>query len=120
MEENLVPRKKLRNPNIDSKELADTLSSILDEHKGEQIELISLAGKSDIADYMIITTGRSDRHIQSLADYVGMHLKKSDVPYSIEGMESKNWVLVDTAGVIVHIFTNDARALYKLEDLWKI
>jgi ribosome-associated protein len=112
------PRPK-KSTSIDSEKLTQDLAKVLDAHKAENIEMINLDGKTDIADYMIIATGRSDRHIQSLADYACKMLKELDLNYGTEGMATKNWVLVDTGQVLIHLFTAESRENYRLEDLWK-
>jgi ribosome-associated protein len=100
-------------------ELKDLIIETLDKNKAEDITVIDLKGKSSIADFMIIATGRSNRHVASTAEYVMAEIKKLDKHYSVEGMQNASWVLVDTMDVIVHIFSKESRELYALEKLWQ-
>lgn len=106
-----------------SAENADTLKhlieSSLDDDKAENITTIDLAGKSSFADYMIIASGRSSRHVATLADKLADRLKESDMSVlSLEGKESGDWVLVDCGDIIVHLFKPEAREMYQLEKMW--
>ena len=95
------------------------IESSLDDDKAEQIIAINLAGKSSIADYMIIASGRSARHVATLADKLSHRLKENNIaPLSIEGKESGDWVLVDCGDIIVHLFRPEIRELYNLEKMW--
>ena len=80
--------------------------------------VIDLKGKTDIADFMIIATGKSSKHVASTAEFVIGKIKENDSPYIVEGQNS-DWVLVDTMDIITHIFTKDTRELYDLEQLWQ-
>jgi ribosome-associated protein len=101
--------------------LKKLIESSLDSDKAEDIVTIDLAGKSDFADAMIIATGTSQRHINTLADHIVERMKLSGfTPLSIEGKESCDWVLVDAGNVIVHLFRPEARSLYNLEKMWAI
>jgi len=87
--------------------------------KAEDTLSIDLAGKSSIADYMVITTGRSQRHVASIADEVVRQLHKAGVTrVRVEGQRVGDWVLVDAGDVIVHVFQPDVRAFYNLEKMW--
>lgn len=90
----------------------------LDDNKAEDIVVIPLAGKSALADYMVIATGRSSRHVVSLAELVGDRLAKDNVPTRFEGKENGDWVLADARDVIVHIFRNEVRDFYNIEKIW--
>lgn len=79
---------------------------------------IDLRGKSSIADDMFIATGRSNRHVVSLAEFVEMFLKPKSNGIRIEGKENGDWVLVDNGDVIVHIFREEVRDFYNLEKIW--
>ncbi|MBL6606195.1 MAG: ribosome silencing factor [Alphaproteobacteria bacterium] len=83
------------------------------------IVTIPLAGKSTIADYMIIATGASSRQVASMADHIEFKLKKAGIAImGKEGMQQADWVLLDTAEVIVHIFRPEVRDFYALERMW--
>lgn len=91
----------------------------LDDDKAENIVSVDLAGKSDIADFMVIATGRSSRHVVSLADNLVKRIKQlGSFSPAIEGQEQGDWVLVDAGDVIVHLFRPDIRTLYGLEKMW--
>jgi ribosome-associated protein len=99
-----------------------TLSMILsrlDDMKAEETVTIDLRGKSAFSDYMIVTTGRVNRHVGAIAENVAKGLKESGIksPH-VEGMPNCDWVLIDSGDVIVHIFRPEVREFYNLERLW--
>ena len=99
--------------------LKDTVIQILDINKAQDIISIDLKDKSSMADYMIIASGTSSRHIQSLSEQVLEKLKSNGVIESkIEGKESGEWKLVDGIDLIVHIFPPEKRKFYELEKIW--
>jgi len=100
-------------------ELKEIIIKTLDKHKAEDITVIDLKGKSSIADFMIIATGRSNKHVASTADFVITEIKNKSKKYSVEGMQNANWVLIDTMEIIIHIFNKESREHYALEKLWQ-
>ena len=91
----------------------------LDSNKALDIIAIDLEGKSSIADYMIIASGTSSRHIQALSEQVYEELKSNGIPNcKIEGKDSNDWKLVDGIDLIVHIFNPEKRKFYELEKMW--
>jgi ribosome-associated protein len=89
------------------------------EKKAIGIELLDVAGKIDYADFIVVMTGRSDRHVQALAQGIEEELrKKGKRPLSVEGVPSARWVLMDLGDVVVHVFQEDARGMYDIEGLW--
>ena len=99
--------------------LKKTILNTLDSNKALDIVSIDLANKSSIADYMIIASGTSSRHIQALSEQVLEKFKSSGVKNcKIEGKESKDWKLIDGIDVIVHIFNPERRKFYELEKMW--
>lgn len=102
--------------------LKDLIIESLDDNKAEDIVVIDLAGKSDMADYMIIASGRSDRHVGALSNHISEAIKKSGIStmINVEGTNDCNWVLVDTMDVIVHLFKPEVRAFYNLEKMWAL
>ena len=91
----------------------------LDSNKALDIVSIDLANKSSIADYMIIASGTSSRHIQALSEQVLEKFKNSGIKNCrIEGKESNDWKLIDGMDVIVHIFNPEKRKFYELEKMW--
>lgn len=103
----------------DVREIAEALNQALEDDKAEDILFIELEGKSSLADFMIIASGRSGRHVASLADHVAQEAKKlTGRPASIEGMPNADWVLIDTGDVIIHLFRPEVREFYNLEKIW--
>jgi ribosome-associated protein len=91
----------------------------LDDDKAENILNIPLAGKSPMADAMIVASGRSARHVSALADHVARKLKEAGASQvRIEGLPNADWVLIDAGDIIVHIFRPEVREFYNLERIW--
>ena len=102
-----------------NKDLKSIILDTLDSNKALDIISISLKNKSSMADYMIIASGTSSRHIQALSEQVLEKLKTNGVKNSkIEGKESLDWKLVDGIDLIIHIFNPDKRKFYELEKIW--
>ena len=100
-------------------DLKEIVITTLDLNKAEDIVTIDLKDKSSMADYMIIASGTSSRHIQSLSEQVLEKLKNNGIKDSkIEGKESGEWKLVDGIDLIVHIFPPEKRKFYELEKIW--
>ena len=103
----------------DIKVLAEALSKVLEDDKAEDLAFIELQGKSSLADFMIIASGRSGRHVAALAEHVTQEAKRlTGRPASVEGMANADWVLIDTGDVIVHLFRPEVREFYNLEKIW--
>ena len=95
------------------------IEKVLSDSKAKNIISINLKGKSSIADYMIIASGTSSRHIQSLSEIIVKELDKSGLgKYKIEGKTSPDWKLIDAIDIIVHIFHPEKRKFYDLEKMW--
>ena len=100
-------------------DIKEIVITTLDLNKAEDIVTIDLKDKSSMADYMIIASGTSSRHIQSLSEQVLEKLKDNGIKDSkIEGKESSEWKLVDGIDLIVHIFHPEKRKFYELEKIW--
>jgi len=100
-------------------DLKTIILNTLDSNKALDIVSIDLAGKSSIADHMIIASGTSSRHIQALSEQVLEKFKISGIKNcKIEGKESNDWKLIDGIDVIVHIFNPEKRKFYELEKMW--
>ena len=100
-------------------DLKKIIINTLDSNKALDIITIDLAGKSSIADHMIIASGTSSRHIQALSEQVLEQFKKNGIPNcKIEGNESSDWKLIDGIDLIVHIFNLEKRKFYELEKMW--
>ena len=93
--------------------------ALLDDAKAEETVVIDLAGKTSLADTMIVTSGRSNRHVGSIADRLIEGLKlQGRKDLRVEGMPHCDWVLVDAGDVIVHVFRPEVRHFYNLEKMW--
>ena len=100
-------------------DLKSVVVNTLDLNKAQDIVTIDLKDKSSMADFMIIASGTSSRHIQSLSEQVLEKLKDNGIKNSkIEGKESNEWKLVDGIDLIVHIFNPEKRKFYELEKMW--
>jgi ribosome-associated protein len=100
-------------------EIKNNIKKILDSNKAQNITTINLKNKSYIADYMIVASGTSSRHLQSLSEILVTELKKLGLDNCrMEGKDSNDWKLVDAYDVIVHIFHPEKREFYNLEKMW--
>ena len=100
-------------------ELKKLIEKTLDINKAKEIISIDLKGKSYIADHMVIASGSSSRHIQSLSEILVSALERKGVgKFKIEGLTSDGWKLIDTMDIIVHIFHPEKRKFYDLEKMW--
>ncbi|ABQ13186.1 ribosome silencing factor [Dichelobacter nodosus] len=101
--------------------LKNLIINSLEELKAVNIQVIDLSDKTDFADYMIIASGTSDRHLHALADRVVEHCKEHGMDsIAVEGEDSRDWVLVDLGDIIVHLMRPETRQLYALEKLWSL
>lgn len=102
---------------------ANLLSEIhhwLDEAKAEEIVTIPLEGKSSLGDFMVIASGRNDRHVGAIAEQLQQKIKAAtETPVRVEGMPTCDWVLIDTGDIIIHVFRPEVREFYNLEKMWK-
>ena len=92
----------------------------LDDAKAEEIVEIPLEGKSSLGDFMVVASGRSDRHVGAIAEQISAKLK--DAGYKgvrVEGLGTCDWVLIDTGDIIVHVFRPEVREFYNLEKMWR-
>src|SRR5215470_17397495 len=102
-----------------SKSLLESIMLWLDEAKAEEVVAIDLEGKSTIADFMVIASGRSDRHVGAIGQQVQRKLKDQGFGrVRIEGLEQCDWVLIDAGNVLLHVFRPEVREFYKLERMW--
>lgn len=102
-------------------DLRHFILAALDEDQALDVSAIALAGKSDLADHMIVASGRSSRHIAAMAGKLAQRLKeKYGIRARLEGLTAADWVLLDAGDVIVHIFHPEVRAFYNLEKMWML
>lgn len=110
------PRQRRRLP-ADPRELLDLVLKTLDDGKAEEIVTLDLAGKTTIADFMVVASGRSARQVTALSDHLEEALSRR-ARISVEGKAQGDWVLIDAGDVIVHLFRPEIRAYYNLEKMW--
>ena len=103
----------------DADKTLNIILSRLDDMKAEETVTIDLRGKSAFSDYMIVTSGRANRHVGAIAENVAKGLKEAGIKnIHIEGLPNCDWVLIDSGDVIVHVFRPEVREFYNLERLW--
>jgi len=104
---------------LSSDALLAVILASLDGDKAEEVVTIDLRGRSDMADYMVICSGRSSRQVAAISEKLVDRLKQDHRRASkIEGKETGDWVLIDTGDVIVHVFRPEVRDFYQLEKMW--
>lgn len=104
-----------------AKKLTKAILDCLADAKAEEVVSLDLKGKTALADHMIISSGRSERHVGSIADRLADMLKDGGYGRArIEGLPNCDWVLIDAGDVIVHVFRPEVRAFYNLEKLWSV
>lgn len=112
-----MPESVSRHPT--AKETLSTVLARLEDMKAEDSVVIDLSGKSSIGDYMVVTSGRSQRHVAAVADHLVKDIEKAGVArVRVEGMRQGDWVLIDAGDVIVHVFRPEVRDFYNLEKMW--
>jgi ribosome-associated protein len=119
----VISRAARRSPAVSqrpsAKETLRLILDCLDDMKAEDSVTIDLTGKTSIGDYMVVTTGRSQRHVGAVADNVVKEMAGAGIRgVRVEGMPQCDWVLIDAGDVIVHVFRPEARAFYSLEKMW--
>ena len=97
------------------------MNSSLDDDKAENVVVIDLYGKSSIADHLVIASGGSDRHVGAMADHLLRRVKElGQGRCKVEGLNKRDWVLIDLGDIIVHLFRPEVREFYNLEKMWSI
>lgn len=100
-------------------DLRDIILKALEDNKAEDIVTVDLEGKSTIADYMIIASGRSSRHVVGLSNHIADALAKTaKTKAKFDGKDNGDWVLGDVGDVIIHLFRPEVRAFYNIEKIW--
>lgn len=110
--------KAAKKPPEASRKLLDLVLKTLDADKAENIVAIDLGEKTPMADYMVVASGRSNRHVAAIAEHLTDELKKQGIQGRAEGLPAGDWVLVDAMDIIVHVFRPEVRAFYNLEKMW--
>jgi ribosome-associated protein len=114
-------RKPQNNPAATEQKLRRRVLDALDELKAKDIAEIDVRGKTSIADWLIVASGTSSRHVKSIADEVVKFAKQAGVlPLGVEGQQEAEWVLVDLGDIIVHVMLPRIREFYGLERLWTV
>jgi ribosome-associated protein len=104
---------------VTSDSLLERIIASLEDDKAEDIVSIPLRGKSSMADYMVICSGRSSRQVAAISDKLTDRLKhEMGIICKVEGKEQGDWVLIDAGDVVVHVFRPEVRAFYQLEKMW--
>ena len=88
------------------------------DKKALDVKILEIRKISSIADYLVLASGRSDRQVQAIADSVKTELKPFDRPIDMEGFEEGRWVVIDYGDIIVHVFQEEVRRIYNLDELW--
>ena len=102
-------------------DLLECITTSLDDDQAVEVVTIDLEGKTSIADYMIIASGRSQRHASAVADHLIDNLKAAGFESpKVEGLRQADWVLVDAGDIIVHVFRPEVRSFYNLEKMWSV
>lgn len=104
---------------LQPEEILALVQAKLDDDKSEDIVSIDLRGKTSIADFMVIASGRSQRHVGAIAEHLLEALKEAGIKHvRVEGQPACDWVLIDANDVIVHVFQPEVRAFYNIEKMW--
>jgi ribosome-associated protein len=88
------------------------------DKKALNVRVLEIKRISSIADYLVLASGRSDKQVQAIAESVKVGLKPFDRPLDVEGMDQGRWVVIDYGDIIVHVFQEEVRATYNLDELW--
>ena len=100
-------------------ELSEAIALFLDNKRGREIKIIDMNGKTDICDYMVLATGTSNTHVQTLGGEVEYEMERRGIlPLHTEGRDGNTWIVLDYAHVMVHVFTRDTREFYGLDKLY--
>ena len=112
---------ELPTPAPTTAQLLESVRAATEELKAKDLVEIDVTGKSSVADFMVVVSGTSSRHVKSIADEVVKHAKRIDMmPLGVEGEREAEWVLVDLGDVIVHVMLPRVREFYALERLWTV
>ena len=100
-------------------ELAEAIALFLDHKRGREIKIVNMEGKTDICDYMVLATGTSNTHVNTLGGEVEYEMNRRGIdPLHTEGRDGNTWMVLDYAHIMVHVFTRDTREFYNLDKLY--
>lgn len=102
-----------------SRALLAVILKALDADKAEDIVSIDMSGRTPMADFMVVASGRSSRHVAAIAEHLTELLKSDGLKCRVEGLSQGDWVLIDAVDVIVHVFRPEVREFYNLEQMWR-
>lgn len=105
---------------VDARDVAIEAARAASDKKADDVEVLDLSALSDVCDYFVLATGSNTRLVDAVVDEVEEKVAKAcgEKPFSIEGRDRKDWILMDYGSVVVHVFTPEARDYYRLEKLW--
>jgi ribosome-associated protein len=104
---------------VETKDLADAAGRLAVQKKAWDVVVLDLSGLTDIADYFVLASGTSERHVLTISEVIEHDMKEKGItPFSTEGYEEGRWVIIDYGDVVVHVFLESLRELYDLENLW--
>ncbi len=112
------PAKPKQTASAASRKLLELVIKSLDADQAEDIQSIDISNKSPMADFMVVASGRSNRHVAAIADHLSEELKKAGMRCRSEGLQQGDWVLIDAMDVIIHVFRPEIRTFYSLEKMW--
>jgi ribosome-associated protein len=105
---------------LQNTQLVEFVLDKIDDLKARDVLTFDVKHSSSITDFMIVCSGNSKKHVQSIAEHVAMEAKKQDMaPLGIEGLETGEWVLLDMGEVVLHVMQDSTRDFYQLEKLWQ-
>jgi ribosome-associated protein len=114
----ILPQSLERGADAAARALELVLAS-LEDSKAEDIVPINIVGKSALGDYMVVVSGRSTRHVMAIAEHLMTDLKDEGLGSArVEGLETGDWVLIDTGDIIIHVFRPEIREFYNIEKMW--
>ncbi len=118
-----VTAKRAAKPKVEARKQEPALLSLilkqLDDDKAEDTMQIDVRGRTSIADYMVVTSGRSNRHVAAIAEHLIEALSRSGTRPRYEGLPAADWVLIDAGDILVHVFRPEVREFYSLERMWQ-
>lgn len=104
---------------VTAREMAEAIALFLDHKRGQDIKVIDMEGKTDICDFMVLATGTSSTHVQTLGGEVEYQMSRRAVePLHAEGRDNRSWMVLDYSHVLVHVFTRETREFYNLDKLY--